>query len=227
MGQVQPLGEGGGIDQIQNRFPLMSTARSRVAAPLQRTSRLGAEFVEASGVGLHEANQVLRFEDAERAEIGRAFGETILAVPTGNFARNHDRLRMPGVTLHGDRRRVVAGNGDDRWFGIEKRRQRRIGFLDRFHFGFKVPVFAGHVGAFDVNENEVVRFEGIDGGFNLLFHRGRAFHLFHPDELGQALVHWINCNRGCFQSVAFLERLDLGLMRDTAEQKSIRWLAVL
>lgn len=45
----------------------------------------GTELVEHLGVGLHQANEVLRLEDAEGAEVGTGFGEALQFVVPGEL----------------------------------------------------------------------------------------------------------------------------------------------
>ena len=49
----------------------------------------------------------------------------------------------------------------------------------------------------------------------------RAFKLGHADELGEAFVHRVNRNAGRLQAVPVLERRDVRLVGDAAEEKAV------
>src|SRR5229473_3256207 len=102
------------------------------------------EFIQALRVGLQVADKIFRFEDTEGAGVGAAFGETVLTIPTGNFAADHHGLRMPTVSLHRHGRAVVAGDGQDIHFGQEHA-ERGIGFFDGPDLPLEIAVLAIHV----------------------------------------------------------------------------------
>ena len=150
-------------------------------------SAYSAKFVEASGVGLHEADEVLRLENAERPLIGQAFGETILTIPTGDLAGDHHGLRMPRVAFDGHGCRVVSRDGDHGRLRGQERGQRGIGFLDRLDLRVEMAVLARRVGAFDVHENVVVGLERLHGDLEFLFHRLAPSSFFMPTSWARPL----------------------------------------
>ena len=82
----------GDTESVEIFRPPLTPRRKRDSVPKSNFSQfssvqfLRAEFVEALGVGLHEADEIFRVEDAEAAVVGGAFSETFHAVPAGNFA---------------------------------------------------------------------------------------------------------------------------------------------
>src|ERR1039458_7457672 len=193
---------------------------------LPPAATLRPEFIQTPGVGLHVADQVFRSEDTEGAGVGAAFGETVLTIPTGNFAADHHGLRVPTVSLYRHGRAVVAGDGQHIHFGQEHA-ERSVGFFDGLHLLIEIAVLAIHVSPFYVNENEIVSFEGIDSRVELLLHGRYAFDFLHADELGEAFIHRVDGNRRGLESVTVFEKWDLWLVRDAAKQEAISRLAVL
>ena len=120
---------------------------------------------------------------------------------------------------------MVAGDGHHIHFGQEHT-ERGIGFLDGFDLPVEIAVLAVHVRAFHVDENEIVRFEGIDGGVEFLLHGRWAFDFLHADELGEAFVHRIDGDRGGLESVTVLKERNFRLVRDAAKQEAIGRFAV-
>lgn len=188
---------------------------------LTAASDLCSEFVEHFGVGLHEANEKFRFEDAQRATIRAGFGEALEFVGTGAGGVEQDRLRMPGMAFDEAGCGVVTRDGEDVGFFAKENRQGSVNFLDGLAFGVEVAVFAVHVGVFEVYEEIVVVV--VFGEVTLeLFSDGlRAFELGHADELSETFVHRINGDAAGTQTVTILESRNMRLMRDAAEKKSI------
>ena len=107
--------------------------------------------------------------------------------------------------------------------GLERRdaRHRGVELFDPLHLRGEVAVFAGAVGVFEVDEEEIVLrpvlFEHVD----LLGERLGLADDVHADEAGQAFVHRIDGDGGGLQAVDFFVARQLRLAGEAAERQAV------
>src|SRR5207244_1660943 len=96
-----------------------------------------------------------------------------------------------------------------------------IEVFDRLFLRLEIAVFTVHVRVFVMNEEKVVVVVFGEVTLELRGEGLRSLELRHADELRQTFVHRIDRDARGLQPVAFLERRNLRLVRDAAEQKAV------
>src|SRR5258705_9842493 len=89
-----------------------ATAGGRGPASADRAC-LGSVFVEPPGVREQYRDQVPAGKGSEAAPAGSLLVETVESVGKTLAAMDQNRHRMPRMTLHQDRGRVVSGDAQD------------------------------------------------------------------------------------------------------------------
>src|SRR5205085_6786781 len=112
---------------------------------------LGSELVEHSGIGLHQADQILRLKNTEGAGVGARLGKALKLIGPRVGRVQQYRLGMPGMAVNRARRRVVARDGEDLSVLPGLDRQCRSELLNRLLHRRNVSVVAVLVGIFVID----------------------------------------------------------------------------
>ena len=121
------------------------------------------------------------FELAEAAAEAFGFAEFLATVGAAILGGEDCRHGVPTVALEHAGRAVVAG--DDEYVGVERvdARDGGVELFGAFHLCGEVAVFAGAVGVFEVNEEEVVLLPVLFEQRHLLVERLRFADHVHAD----------------------------------------------
>ena len=121
---------------------------------------------------------------------------------------------------------MVAGDDEHGRIEHSDARDGVVELFDASDFGVEVAVFAGAVGVFEVEEEEVVfgpvAFEDVD----LLVERLGCTDNVHADEAGKAFVHRIDGDGGGLQSVDFFVGGKLGFFGEAAKGEAVGFFLV-
>ena len=175
----------------------------------------------AAGVGQRQRHQVLGFELAQAAAEAFAFAEFLAGVGAADVRYEQRRHRVPTVAFQFGRRAVIAGHDQHRRIQCGDARNCGVEFFDPFHLGREVAVFAGAVGVFEVDEEEIVLAPILLEHVDLLGQRLGLADDFHADQPGQTLVHRIDGDRRGPQTVHFFVRRQLRLLGEAAQRQAV------
>jgi hypothetical protein len=164
---------------------------------------------------------VLRLKLPQAAAEAVAFAELFDAVGAAVLRPQQRRHGVPAVAGEHARRAVVAGGDED--VGLEGHDLRHGGveFLGPLHLRIEVAVFAGAVGVLEVDEEEVVLVPVLFENLHLLVERLGMAEDVHADELGEALVHRVDGDRGGAEAVDLFVAGNARLAGDAAEGAAV------